>query len=68
MKKLICVVLLIAMMATLLTACGVFECDICGESKFGAKHEETLFGETITYCQDCKEDLEELNDLLGGLY
>ena len=68
MKKIICVVLLVALMATLLTACGVFECDLCGENKFGIKHEESLFGETITYCDDCKEDLEDLNNMFSSLY
>lgn len=66
MKRIICFLLVVVMLATLFVGCGgKFTCDICGEEKTGKKNEETLFGEKITYCNDCKDDLEELGNLFG---
>ena len=65
MKKFISIILLVVVMATLLTACGKFECDLCGEEKSGKKYTEEILGEEVTYCQDCHDDLEELGDLLN---
>ena len=62
MKRLICVFLLVVMLASLLTACGKFECDLCGEEKSGKKHKEELLGEEIVICNDCYKELEELTD------
>jgi len=60
MKKLISLILLVVVFATMLTACGKFECDICGEEKTGKKYTEELFGEEINICKDCHDDLEDL--------
>ena len=65
MKKLISVLLLVSVLATLLTACGKFECDLCGEEKSGKKYERELLGESIDICKDCYEELEELADALS---
>lgn len=65
MKRFICVLLLIAMLATMLTACGKFECDLCGEEKFGKKYESEFLGQEILICKDCYEDLEDLADMFG---
>ena len=65
MKKLICVVLLVVVIATMLTACGKFKCDLCGEEKSGKKYERELFGQEIDICKDCYKDLEELADAFG---
>lgn len=62
MKKLICVLLLVVTLASLLTACGKFTCDLCKESKFGKSYESEVLGSEITYCKDCKEKLEDLAD------
>lgn len=62
MKKLICLLLVIVVMATMLTACGKFECDLCDEEKSGKKYTGEVLGQDVTYCQDCHEDLEELNN------
>ena len=62
MKRLICVFLLVVMLASLLTACGKFECDLCGEEKSGKKHKEELLGEEVVICNDCYKELEELAD------
>lgn len=66
MKKIICVLLLVALLATLLAGCiGSFECDICGEEKFGTKNEESFLGQKVTYCNDCQNDLQELYDMFS---
>ena len=65
MKRIICALLLVVVLATMLTACGKFECDMCGEEKSGKKYEEDFFGEEIVICKDCYEDLEELAGGLG---
>ena len=65
MKRIIALVLVIASLAILLCACGKFECDLCGKEKSGKKYTDELLGEEITYCEDCKEDLEDLGNLLG---
>ena len=65
MKRLICVLMLVAIMATMLTACGKFKCDVCGEEKTGKKYERELLGEEIDICKDCYKELEELADAFG---
>lgn len=65
MKRVICVLLLVVMLATLLTACGKFQCDLCGEEKTGKKYEEEVLGQPVTYCKDCYEDLEDIADALS---
>ena len=62
MKKLICVALLIIAMASMLTACGKFTCDICGKEKSGKKHTDELLGQEIVYCDDCHKGLSDLAD------
>ena len=61
MKKLLCILLIVVVLSTLLAGCniGYFECDLCGEETFGVKHEETILGTDITYCDECHEKLEE---------
>ena len=68
MKKLICVLLVVVMMATLLTACGKFKCDVCGEEKSGKKYTEEILGEEIEMCKDCHEKAEELEEGLEDLF
>ena len=65
MKKRMLAILLAAMMILSLAGCGKFTCDLCGQEKSGKKHTETLFGQKITYCNDCYKELEELGDALG---
>ena len=69
MKKLFALALVIVTMTTLLTGCiGIFECDLCKETKFGVKHEGEILGEEFTYCADCKEELDEAKDALGDIF
>ena len=65
MKRAICVLLLIAVLATMLTACGKFSCDLCGDEKSGKKYESELLGQEITICKDCYDDLKDLADMFG---
>lgn len=58
MKKLICVLLLIVVLATLFVACGKFTCDLCGEEKTGKRYTEEVWGEEVTYCDDCYQALK----------
>lgn len=65
MKKLISILLLVVVLATMLTACGKFTCDMCGEEKSGKKHEESMLGESVVICDDCYKALEDLAGALG---
>ena len=48
-KKIIGIVSAAVVLMAMLTACGigVFECDLCGETKAGVKNEAGMFGKTI---------------------
>ena len=65
MKKFVLLVVLVAMLSTLLCACGKFTCDLCGEEKSGKKHKEEVLGEKVVICDDCYKGLEELAGLGG---
>lgn len=65
MKRFISILLLVVVLATMLTACGKFTCDMCGEEKSGKKHEESMLGESIVICDDCYKALEDLAGALG---
>ena len=66
MKKVVSIILAAIMILTLavsLCSCEKAECDLCGEEKLVSKMTvEEVFGEKIYYCNDCKEDLEDLFD------
>ena len=65
MKKLICVLLVIVALTSLLAGCvSYFECDLCGEEKFGVKHTDEVMGIEVEYCDECKEALDSLGGLL----
>lgn len=65
MKKRIISVLLIAVTALSLAGCGKFECDLCGKEKSGKSYTEKIFGEKVTICKDCYDDLNALGNMLG---
>ena len=66
MKKLICVLLGVCLLAALFSGCiAKFKCDLCGEEKFGTKYSEELLDEKYEYCSDCKEKLDEMEEELG---
>ena len=51
MKKLIAILLTGIICASLLTACSIGECDICGDT--GILHEVKSLGFTFNVCSDC---------------
>ncbi len=66
MKRLVCILLLVALMVTMFAACGgSFVCDLCGQEKTGKRYEGAFFGQEIEYCKDCKKGLEELGNLFS---
>ena len=59
-------ILLLAVMLLTLCACGKkFVCDFCDKEKSGKQYEYELFGEKITICKDCYNELKELGSLFG---
>ena len=66
MKKAISYVLVAVMILTLavsLCSCEKAECFFCNEEKLVSQMtEEEVFGEKIYYCNDCKDELEDLLD------
>lgn len=64
MKRLVCIISLIVMLITMLTACGKFECDLCGKEKSGGKNKKEVLGEEIVYCDDCADGLSQLAGML----
>ncbi len=69
MKERIIALLLTMTTVISLTACGAaFTCEVCGEEKTGKKYKETLLGEKVVCCKDCKEDIEELKNFLNSSF
>ena len=68
MKRIIGIAALIAMLATMLTACGSFKCDICQQEKSGGKNTLELLGEEVVCCDDCYDEIDKGMDALGDLF
>ncbi len=69
MKKIISIVLVLVMLATVLVSCKK-TCDECGEDYSGKGNKIEFDGEKATVCDDCYEVIKPLLDLaeeLGGL-
>ena len=64
MKKLIAVLCMVLVMATMLTACK-FTCDICEEEKSGKKQTGELNGKKVVYCEDCESEYKAAEGLLN---
>ena len=65
LKKMVRLVAMLMLLATLLCGCGKFTCDFCGEEKSGSKHTVEFLGEKIDICKDCKKGLDELGNMFG---
>lgn len=65
-KKAVLLIAAIAAMASL-SACGKFECDLCGEEKTGKSWKVTMLGdsEEMTICDDCYQEVQALKDALN---
>lgn len=66
-KKLILVVLAVAMLCTALAACSdePFKCGMCSKEKTGKRHKYEMLGQEITICDDCYKSVKELGDAFG---
>lgn len=53
MKRILCLLLLAVMVATMLCACGKFTCSICKESKSGEQHNVKVNKRQLVLCEDC---------------
>ncbi len=54
-KRILAVVALVMLTATLFVGCSKKKCDLCGETKSCKTLE--LFGEKLNYCSDCEYTL-----------
>ncbi len=63
MKRIISIIATVLLLASLLTACGKFECELCGKDSRGKKYTKEVLGREITYCKECNENLNDLADL-----
>ena len=78
MKKVIAVFCLALTMVTMLTACGKFECEVCGYESTGKKYKQEIAGQEYVCCETCNRKLEavqgigdslsDLGDSLGNLF
>lgn len=64
MKKLIILAVVIVVAVVGFVCFGPFTCDICGEDKFGSRETAEILGETVTYCEDCSDSLDNLSERL----
>ena len=67
MKRVISLVLVVLMLATLLCACGAetYVCDSCGNEVTQKPIKMELLGEEVKICDECKAMFEELADMFG---
>lgn len=66
MKKFMCLLVLVAMIATMLVACGgSFTCGLCGKEASGKKYTKEVMGQKVEYCEDCNKGMSALDGLFG---
>ena len=67
--KLIAIASLAVIAVSVLAGCGgaKFTCDNCGEEKTGKKYSKEVLGETVTYCGECKEEVESMIEFIEAL-
>lgn len=66
MKRVVSLILVVLMLATLLCACAeTYVCDSCGREVTQRPVEMTLLGEKVKICDECKTMLEELAGMFG---
>ena len=62
MKKILGSFIVLLSVLLVLTSCSKFTCDLCGDEKIGKKHETEFMGRDIVICDDCYDELEEMED------
>ena len=67
MKKCIAVLCLVVAMVTLLTACGKFECEVCGYESTGKKYKRDIAGQEYICCETCNRKLEAVQGIGDSL-
>ena len=60
MKKIVSLIGILAVVASLLTTCGKFTCDGCGEEKTGSKKTLEAYGQKLTLCNECYGTIKSL--------
>ncbi len=65
MKKGILIALTLGAVLVCLTGCGKFTCELCDSEKTGKQYKGEIAGEDVILCEDCYEDINELQDALG---
>lgn len=68
MRKKISLLLTIVSLTFLLTACGKFTCELCGQEKSGKSYTAEFMGEKVTVCQDCHDEIKELQKEMQDLF
>jgi len=64
MKRVVSLILVVLMLATLLCACAeTYVCDFCGQEVTQKPIKLELLGEQIKVCDECKTIVEQLIDL-----
>ncbi len=54
-------------LSILLTACGSFTCDVCGQEKSGKQNSAQISGKAVVYCDACKATVESLQKVQDAL-
>lgn len=66
MKRVVSLILVVLMLATLLCACAeTYVCDFCGQEVTQKPVKLELLGEQIKVCDECKTMIEQLGDMFG---
>lgn len=63
MKRKVVMLLVVVLTMLTLTACGRFECDLCGAEKSGRSYAASVWGEEVTICKECRDDIKELQSI-----
>lgn len=68
MKKRISLILTVVSLSFLLTACGKFTCELCGQEKSGKSYSVEFMGEKATACQDCHDEIKKLQKKMQDMF
>lgn len=60
MKKRFLMLIVTLLSALLLTGCGKFTCDLCGQERTGKKYKTEVLSHEVTICKECHDNIESL--------